>query len=671
MKKILSYLLIFVILVSGVFYTEPIEIKAKTTVDSFDLNIYRANEYLKKGSVCNNIIKNILKDDNLPSQVIVRELNSKNFEKAVTQWELAHWVDKSPYEIVQGEIDKKGYYEAILLSIFISESQMDNSLFDMGKTVSAETNQVLSSVKSWVKKSDEIGMHTIEGNQKISKLTTSQKKSLKKYLSDTFKKQHPLLDKSEDVAGVFNDVFSSVDTVYDAVNKMAYYTNVCEISNQSKNLIRLMYKDCPKSNLAMKEALRELEVSLDEFNSGVKDEIQAVMIDQSSEVLSALADAGWEKVININPYVAAFSFGGKIGTKIGDNICNTLFSTDKTIEQYEKMKCLGEFYSLLSSSAQKLGKIYSKKKTTENAKNYIAAIDALFSTANMSCNFGTEYANILYKDAALGWIAISNHSYSKFLSEVKSIQKTYLNEQKSLVKNFLVSLKEDYPSIYKTIILGQNNKNSESKVQKDSEKEKKKEQTKEKTISSKDQKTWGKAYIKAMNEWEKQVKQWEKDHKTHMPESMKNRAEAALIQITSDGVPQLVYYFGSSVAVFNYQNGRVTHFGRVSWQEDHKIDFYYAPQKGKGYLVDMTTRGEERIVYSFTKYGCDLIFDGADMKGTCYVYPFGEEQRQVESLNVEQYYKRFNQVSGNVKYRNVDETEIISVKAMKKKLGDK
>lgn len=667
MKKILSYLLIFVILVSEVFYTDPIEIKAKTTEDNFDLNIYRADEYLKKGSVCNNIITYILKDDNLPSQVIVRELNSKNFEKSVTQWELAHWVDKSPYEIVQGEIDKKGYYEAILLSIFISESQMDNSLFDMGKTVSAETNQVLSSVKSWVKKSDEIGMNTIEVNQKISKLTTSQKKSLKKYLSDTFKKQHPLLDKSEDVAGVFNDVFSSVDTVYDAVNKMAYYTNVCELSNQSKNLIRLMYKDCPKSNLAMKEALRELEVSLDEFNSGVKAEIQAVMIDQSSEVLSTLADAGWEKVININPYVAAFSFGGKIGTKIGDNICNTLFSTDKTIEQYEKMKCLGEFYSLLSSSAQKLGKIYSKKKTTENAKNYIAAIDALFSTANMSCNFGTEYADILYKDAALGWIAISNQSYSKFLTEVKSIQKTYLNEQKSLVKNFLVCLKEDYPSIYKTVILGQNNKNSESKVQKDSEK--KKEQTKDKTISTKDQKTWGKAYVNAMNEWEKQIKQWEKKDKLHMPESMKNRAEAALIHITSDKVPQLIYYYGSSVVVFQYHNGSVPYSGHVHWNDGDNIEFYYAKNAGKGYFVRSSASREERTIYK-VKTGFTRIFHGEKVFENYIVDQFGEEKK-LDRLDSAQYYSKFFQMAGNLNYQKVDEKDIISAKAMKKKLGGK
>ena len=232
MKKVVSYILILAILISGIFCGDPIDVHAEATVNGFDLDVYRANEYLKKGSVCNKIIKNLMKDNNLPSQVIVKALDSKKFGRTVIEWELAHLADKSPVEIAQGELDKKGYYEAILLSIFISESKMDNSLFDMGKTVSAETNQILSSVKSWVKKTDEIGMDTISGNQKISKMTANQKKKLEKQMSDLFEKQHPLLVKSGEIAEIFNDVFAAADTVYDAINKMAYYTNACELSNQ-------------------------------------------------------------------------------------------------------------------------------------------------------------------------------------------------------------------------------------------------------------------------------------------------------------------------------------------------------------------------------------------------------------------------------------------------------
>lgn len=58
MKKYYHIYFFFAILVSEVLYTDPTEIKAKTTVDNFDLSIYRADEYLKKGSVCNNIITN-------------------------------------------------------------------------------------------------------------------------------------------------------------------------------------------------------------------------------------------------------------------------------------------------------------------------------------------------------------------------------------------------------------------------------------------------------------------------------------------------------------------------------------------------------------------------------------------------------------------------------------
>lgn len=657
MKKVVSYILILTILISGIFCGDPVDVHAEATVNGFDLDVYRANEYLKKGSVCNKIIKSLMKDNNLPSQVIVKALDSKKFGRTVIEWELAHLADKSPVEIAQGELDKKGYYEAILFSIFISESKMDNSLFDMGKTVSAETNQILSSVKSWVKKTDEIGMDTICGNQKISKMTANQKKKLEKQMSDLFEKQHPLLVKSGEIAEIFNDVFAAADTVYDAINKMAYYTNACELSNQSKSLIQLMYKECPKSNLAMKEALRELEISLDGFNNGVKAEIQSVAIKQSADVLSALTDAGWEKVINANPYVSAFCFGGKIGTKIGDNICNTFFSTDKTIEQYEKMKCLGEFYDLLSSSAQKLGKTYVKKKTAENAQNYFAAIDALFAAAKLSCKFGTEYADVLYKDATLGWLGISEKSYSQFVSDIKSIKKTYVNEQKSLINNYLANLKADYPTIYKEMILGLVDKKSEQKGQ-------------DKPISAKAQKTWGKAYIKAMKDWEKQVKQWEKESNVQMPQNMKGRAEAALIQITNDNIPQLIYYYGSSVGVLQYVGGHVHAWGSVVWTENIKRDFYYAEKMERGYLsdIDMSSHmGERRKLYSFDKYGSNFIFEGTDYNGFCNIYP-STTQKVVKQVSVEEYYKKFNQLAGNVKFKKASD-KVIPAREMKKKLG--
>lgn len=448
-KRVITILIILSVLASTLVYADTVQ--AKTTVSKFDLDVYRANKYLKKGSPSNKTIKNLLNGKKLPSQVIVRDLNKKKFQKSVKKWESVHWVAKSPSEIVNGAMDKKGYYEAILLSIFISDSKMDNSLYDMAKDVTAETNQILSVTKGWVKKSDEIGMKTLSDNQKISKLSKNQKKLLKKQLSGAFAKKHPLLNKSGKIAEIFDDVFSSVDTVYDAVNKMAYYTTACELSNQNKALIELMYKNCPKSNLEMKEALRELKVSMGGFDSGIKAGIQSVAISQSSKVLSKLIDAGWKKVINRNPYVAAFSYGGKVGTKIGDSICDTLFSTNKTVEQYEKMCCLGEFQSLLSSSANKLGNIFQKNKTSANAKNYLASIDTLFATARLSCKFGLEYADILYKDAALGWVAISKKSYSKFVSDIKSMQKIYADEQKKLIKNYLTSLKDDHPSIYKEL----------------------------------------------------------------------------------------------------------------------------------------------------------------------------------------------------------------------------
>ena len=450
MKKRISYILILVILISGIFGGNPLDVHAEMTVDNFDLDVYRATEYLKKGSVCNNIITNLRQENNLPAQVIVRELDSKKFGQKVSKWELEHLTDKSLAEIAKGELDKKGYYELTLISIISYEFGMYNELFDKKKIVSAETNQILSSVKNWVKESDKIELDTISGNRKISKLTTKQKKELKKKMSDLFEKQHSLLAKSGEITKVFDEFFSTADTVYDAINKMAYYTNACEISNQSRNLIRLMYKDCPKSNLAMKEALKEVTVSLGEFNRGVKAEIQSGAIKESADILSALVDSGWEKVIDANPYIEAV----KIGMGMGDHISDTFFATGETIELYECLKCLDEFYNLLRSSVQKLEKTYEKKKTPQNARNYLTTIDALFATGACGGEIGLENVKVLYNDTALGWLKMSKKSYPQFMSDMEHIMKTYGSKLKSLGNNYQASLKADYPSIYKTLIWG-------------------------------------------------------------------------------------------------------------------------------------------------------------------------------------------------------------------------
>lgn len=47
MKKRISYILILVILISGIFDGNPLDVHAEMTVDNFDLDVYRATEYLK------------------------------------------------------------------------------------------------------------------------------------------------------------------------------------------------------------------------------------------------------------------------------------------------------------------------------------------------------------------------------------------------------------------------------------------------------------------------------------------------------------------------------------------------------------------------------------------------------------------------------------------------
>ena len=113
----------------------------------------------------------------------------------------------------------------------------------------------------------------------------------------------------------------------------------------------------------MKSALSEVIDSMDNFNAGVRSAFKNAAIDQSGKVMEVCIDEAW------------------------DSVCNTLFSTDKTIEQYVKMKCICEFNELIQSVIKELEKTYKKKKNTENAENYIESIDAMFAVASLSCDF--------------------------------------------------------------------------------------------------------------------------------------------------------------------------------------------------------------------------------------------------------------------------------------------
>lgn len=423
---------------------------------NFNLYTYRADQYLKEESVCYKKIQNMMATV-FPSQLIVYNLNEEeSFQNKVSAWKGIHYAN-SPSEISEGGIDEKGYYEAIILSVFVSQATIEHKSFDFGKKITSEINTIFSNMNEWVDESDQLELEKVSKNQIISTLSIEEKERIEKYLKREFKDNHPALDASSNISDALTTCFSAVETVGEAVELMAYYSNICDVSFEAKVVLMDMYEKCPNNNLTLKTALYEVALSMDNYNLGVGvallNAAEKVVIDGIGVVTDCLMEEGWNYVFNTNPYVKAFSFGSEIGIAMGDAICNNLFSTDKIIEQYQKMKCLCEFTELVKLVVNDMENEYVKNPIEQNAKNYFSALDALFSAAALSCDYASNYGDIIYSDSLVGQVQClfskkARENYKTYISSIDSIKKIYEQEQQSLINNYLSNLEYEYPMIY-------------------------------------------------------------------------------------------------------------------------------------------------------------------------------------------------------------------------------
>ncbi|MBQ6844949.1 MAG: leucine-rich repeat protein, partial [Agathobacter sp.] len=449
-KKLILVLVSFLLILStkGIVYAAE---SNQVYVGDFNLYTYRADLYLETDSTFNKTIQNMM-TSTTPSELIVEQLNSKaSFQKAVNIWKGVHYVT-SPSEIAKGGIDEKGYYTAIILSVLKAQTESEHFIFDVTKAIHSNTNKILSNTKKLIKESDEILLDTFHRNQIINTFTIEEQSIIRAYFEGEFKETHPILNKFSTVSSDLAAIFNAVDTLGEAVELMESYVQMLEMSENMKAVLMELYNQCPNSNAMLKEALYETALSTENLENAFCATFLNTAGAQTVEVLGVLIDEGWETLIKLNPYAKAFMVGAEVGTWLGDTVCNTLFSTDKTIEQYEKMKCLCEFTDLLKVTVVNMGNAYLNDKTTERAANYFAAIDVLFSAKILGCDFANNYAEILYEDATLGWVGIAKVEYEEYVGSVKLIKGYYGDNKDSLVRGYLIELECDYPEIYQILM---------------------------------------------------------------------------------------------------------------------------------------------------------------------------------------------------------------------------
>lgn len=449
--KVISIIMITILVIfniTSIYYVGVSAEEDEVYVGDFNLYEYRADLYLND-SVFQNSISYLLTCE-YPSKNLVDYANNEtSLPEAAAAWKAVHFAT-SPSEIANGGIDAKGYYTAIILSIFKAQSDNSDVISDCVEKVNSDTNKILSNMKKWVKESDQIELDKISRNQIISTISPEDQKLIRTYLSSEFKNNHPVLDNASTISSDIATIFSMVDTLGEAIELMESYIQIYEMADGMKAVLLDMYEHCPSDNVNLQSALYEATLSSENLNGALSATIINTAGKETVNVVGTLLDEGWSALIKSNPYAGAFMIGAEVGTWLGDTICNTLFSTDKTVEQYYKMMCLDDVMSLLRGTVKNMGNTYLNNKSTVNAENYFASIDALFSGLYLSCDFAKEYAEILYGDATLTklWADICKVDYKGFLASVQDIKNIYQSDEKSLINLYKNDLEADYPDIY-------------------------------------------------------------------------------------------------------------------------------------------------------------------------------------------------------------------------------
>ena len=450
-KVMIAICLIGIILLENLYTYKTVTYAndTKKYIGSFNLYTYRADKYLEQNSVCRTVINNMM-NASFPAQRIVDSLSKDNsFQKKVDAWKYIHYTD-SPSKLADDVMKEKDLYSAIIISVFVSEATNDNNIMDYTKLISKETSDVISSVKKSI---------SINETQNLTDFSKNDLENILEKASKTFENNHPKLDALSDYSENISDLFEAGGTLVEAIQRMAEYTQICELSVEIKNVLQDMYNNCQSDNGQLKSALSEVIESMRSFDSGICANIMNVTEKTLFDIVGTILDECWKDFLKDMPVVYYFCVGADIGIKFGDIMCTHLFSTDKTIEQYEKMRCLSEFTCLLKSSIQHMEKEYVKNRTSDNARNYFASIDALFSIAELSCKYAVEYADIIYTDSLIGNVKYlfskkSRENCDSFISAINDIERSYNSESQSLINNYLNGLDAEHHDIY-NILMGE------------------------------------------------------------------------------------------------------------------------------------------------------------------------------------------------------------------------
>ena len=272
-------------------------------------------------------------------------------------------------------------------------------------------------------------------------------------------------DYQQDVGAVncLSDLLTCVDSVLkiaksskEVINAFVNCMMVARMRESLKAVIDEMYAQSTDSD--MRTALSNVKnYCVSEMNALSGTMVRSVA-GIGVTVLKEFVGDFWDDLADMVPIAGPIIKGVKIGAAVGEGICNMLFSTGNTRDNYYLAKSTVEFVDIARKASMSLQKKYSANKTTEAANAYIDSVRLYISALNLDAENGRKFCKTACNDGLINgvsnWINGGNAKYDEIERCTNSIQKTNSDFVDLISISWIFAdnyLKTDYPEMYDTL----------------------------------------------------------------------------------------------------------------------------------------------------------------------------------------------------------------------------
>lgn len=274
------------------------------------------------------------------------------------------------------------------------------------------------------------GIKTFEDfYKKYGEDTSSGKKKTKALVEAAYE------DYRQDVGAVncLSDLLTCVDSVLkiaksskEVINAFVNCMMVARMRESLKAVIDEMYAQSTDSD--MRTALGNVK----NYCVSEMDALRGTMVRSVAgigvTVLKEFVGDFWGDLASMVPIAGPIIKGVQIGAAAGEGICNMLFSTGNTRDNYYLAKSTVEFVDIARKASMSLQKKYSANRTTEAANAYIDSVRLYISVLNLDAENGRKFCKTACNDGLINgvsnWINGGNAKYDEIERCTNSIQKS-------------------------------------------------------------------------------------------------------------------------------------------------------------------------------------------------------------------------------------------------------